>query len=166
MEAISSSNGLGNYSMSQGRVIIPFSITRNDQDPMIQSSYLTEIVDLISPVIHAIKRYRRSNGSVGMPQILENVQNSTMAENLSDDEKEIKSLEKEITERKDKNRNALKELIVKEKVLEDIYRAVLTSPEHFNKTLKNFSEINSIKINNRMIMVDMLNKAIDDLECD
>lgn len=124
-------------------------------DSLIQSTYLTEILDLASLSFQFIQNYRKNkreaeksgkyvDSDTEISRTLENIQNISIT-NKASKEREINRLKKEIAEIKNKNRGALNELTVKAEALENISKIVLTPYEYSNTELEEDLEKDKIK---------------------
>lgn len=130
-----------------------------EYDDIIQSTYLSHIVNLVSPIVQALKNYRRNNRPV------RNTQNPSVAESQSRlDLLKINNLKKEIGKIRITNTKLFDKLAIEEKVIENICSQVLTPLENLKRKLDKNSKVNEVKINTRKMVIEVLNNAIRDLE--
>lgn len=124
METISSNNIPENYTMSQKEGISSaFSVTGCDD--AIQPTYISETVNIISLFAKGVKNYRRNNKPEGTDQ------NPPVDEGqLKNNQERINSLKKEIEKSRSENKEVVDELTVKEKVIKNICKTVLTLLEY------------------------------------
>lgn len=135
-----------------------FRVTENDS--VKESFYLSEIVNLISPFIQAIKSCKRNSRPVEVKKIP-----SITKGQLREKKEEINSFKEEIRKIRNRNEDLLDELTVKRKVLDNIYRTVLAPLEcTYNKKLKEVFRKNGVIIETKQKMIEMLKDDIEDIK--